>query len=185
MKVIVIGDTHLSEFDEAKYNFLVKIISSSDKVIINGDFWEKWFVSLEEFLDSEWNKLFPLLLSKNTVYISGNHDPLDLLDDRAKRFCIELSDFYDTEIDGIRYHFEHGNRILKNVENSKIIKFYSEFTKRMPKRFLRGIKRVERVIYSLFPKIQYDNAIGKRNNEILKSNSKQGYMNIFSDTHCP
>jgi predicted phosphodiesterase len=185
MKVVVIGDTHLSEFNEAKYNFLVKIINSSDKVIINGDFWEKWFITFEEFLDSEWNKLFPLLLSKNAVYISGNHDPLDLLNDRVKRFCIEFSDSYDTEIDGIKYHFEHGHRILKNVEKSKIIKFYSDLTKTMPKSLLRAIKYMEKVIYSLFPKMQYDNSIGRKNNEILKGNLKEGYINIFSDTHCP
>jgi len=185
MKVVVIGDTHLSKFDENKYNFLVKIISSSDEVIINGDFWDKWFISFDDFLNSEWSRLFPLLLSKKSVYISGNHDPLNFLDNRVNRFSVYFSDSYDTKLNGVKYHFEHGHRVLKNMEKNKIINFYLKLTNSMPRAFLKAIKAVEGVIYFLSPKSQHDNVISGRNNKILKENSKEGRISIFSDTHNP
>ena len=61
-KILIFSDTHLTKrFEEKKYNLLVRLVSSSDRVIINGDFWDSWFVSFKDFLGSKWNKLFPLL----------------------------------------------------------------------------------------------------------------------------
>jgi len=68
MKILIFSDTHLtSKFDQEKFDFLKKIVNSSDRVIINGDFWDSWFTNFDDFVKSRWNKLFPLLKKKNTM----------------------------------------------------------------------------------------------------------------------
>ena len=75
MKTIIFSDTHLTKkFDERLYKFLKSIISSADRVIINGDFWDYYFTTFNIFINSKWNQLFPLLEARNTTYIYGNHD---------------------------------------------------------------------------------------------------------------
>jgi predicted phosphodiesterase len=183
MKILVIGDTHLSKFEENKYNFLKRIISAADRVIINGDFWDSWFITFDEFINSDWKRLFSLLLSKGTIYIHGNHDPSELSDNRVFRFCVSSSDSYDTKINGIKYHFEQGYRILREVEKSFILNTYFSFIKKSPKFFLMVIKKIESVIFFFFPKMKYDNSIGRRNNAILKEKCNKNVINVFSDTH--
>ncbi len=87
MKTIVLSDTHLyEEFDEKKFNFLKRIISKVDRVIINGDFWDSYICSFSDFINSPWKKLFPLLKTKKTVYIYGNHDKKSLTDKKNITF---------------------------------------------------------------------------------------------------
>jgi len=70
MKILVFSDTHLTDrFDQGKFRFLQKIINFSDQVIINGDFWDSWFTNFDDFVNSEWRKLFPILLKKRAIYI--------------------------------------------------------------------------------------------------------------------
>ncbi|KKP50689.1 MAG: hypothetical protein UR42_C0024G0015, partial [Candidatus Roizmanbacteria bacterium GW2011_GWA2_33_33] len=50
MNILVFSDTHLYlPFDGKKFNFLKKIISDSDQVIINGDFFDDYMISFDEF----------------------------------------------------------------------------------------------------------------------------------------
>ncbi len=75
MKTIIFSDAHLTNrFDEPTYRFLENMILSADKIIINGDFWDGEVVSFNQFINSKWQKLFPLLLERKAVYIYGNHD---------------------------------------------------------------------------------------------------------------
>lgn len=75
MRTIVFSDTHLEKnFDSKKFTFLKNIIEDTDRIIIAGDFWEGSLLSLDEFLASEWQQLFSLLATKETIYIIGNHD---------------------------------------------------------------------------------------------------------------
>lgn len=71
MRVLVFSDTHLTKaFDDKKCEFLKKIISDSDQVIINGDFWDGYIISFDEFLKPEWACLFPpLKAKKNFLYL--------------------------------------------------------------------------------------------------------------------
>lgn len=123
MKTLVFSDTHLTPvFDEQKYGVLVDVITQHDKVIINGDFWEGFLCSFDEFMRSEWNKLFPLLRTKKTVYLFGNHDTAELNDLNRMNIFSQIATETFELIDGDKhFHFEHGHRYIPiNGLNSPI-----------------------------------------------------------------
>lgn len=117
MKTLVFSDTHLSsKFEEKKYKFLKSIIQDADKVIINGDFWDSYFCSFEKFINSKWKSLFPLLKSKNAVYLYGNHDLEEKSDEKAGLFSDSQTESCELEIHKRKYLFEHGHRRFKTLE---------------------------------------------------------------------
>lgn len=71
---LVISDTHLGKYDRKMDLFLRNLIKDYDRIILNGDFYDCWLVSFEEFISSEYSELFKILKSKETIYIYGNHD---------------------------------------------------------------------------------------------------------------
>lgn len=125
MKILVFSDTHLTHrFDEKKFRFLKKIISSVDKVIIAGDFWDGYQTSFDKFVTSQWKNLFPLLKKKKTVYCFGNHDKKEFADHRFKSFSTTQTYQYRQKIGKKTYVFEHGNRLFVSVDmiiNNKLI----------------------------------------------------------------
>ena len=73
MKTIIFSDTHIGKrCDRRRFEYLKKIISDADRVIINGDFRDH-VVKSDKFMNSKWKELFPLLKSKKTIFIYGNH----------------------------------------------------------------------------------------------------------------
>lgn len=109
---LVISDTHLCDpFEQKKIVFLQKLFSQHDRIIINGDFWEGYWYTFEEFLSSKWSVLFPILKQKHTIYIYGNHDREIYSDSRREQFCDWAGWRYEETMGGIRYIFEHGNRL--------------------------------------------------------------------------
>lgn len=123
MKTLIFSDTHLSlPFEEKKYNFMRGIIQPADHVIINGDFWDGFFINFSQFLDSPWKNLFPLLKQKNTIYIHGNHDEKDMMDSRTKIFSDLQTDRVDLQIKDKNLIIEHGHRLafMKNLDNKFI-----------------------------------------------------------------
>ncbi len=112
MKLLIFSDSHLSaRFDPAQYNYLHWIISHADKVVINGDFWDRDLCTFDQFVNSDWRKLFPLLLSKHTTYIYGNHDHHAYSDERVNLFSTSQGQVLDINADGRKLHIEHGNKI--------------------------------------------------------------------------
>lgn len=128
MKTIVISDVHLtSKFDQRKYDYLGDIISSSDKLIINGDLWDRFYTDFDSFLKSDWSKLFSLMKKKKTVYIYGNHDPAHHQDSRNQLFSTKQVEEYVIELDdGRRLNLNHGDLITHGTKyrDSKV-KLYS------------------------------------------------------------
>lgn len=113
MRTIIFSDTHLTNhFDQNTYNFLYKLISSADKIIINGDFWDGEAVKFEQFIHSKWKKLFPLLLKKNTVYVYGNHDRKHRADNGVNLFSVEQTFECRLRVGKKDLVIEHGDRIL-------------------------------------------------------------------------
>lgn len=113
MKYLIFSDTHLDRnFDKKKFEFLQKIIALGDIVIINGDFWEGYSCTFDEFVRSPWKKLFPLLKKKNTVYIFGNHDKKEYADKRVHLFSVEQTRKYTFQSGENIFHLEHGDRII-------------------------------------------------------------------------
>lgn len=114
MKTLVISDTHLDlPFEEKKFKVLNRIISQADKVIINGDFWEGFLLTFEQFYHSDWRNLFPLLKSKNTVYVFGNHDAEEYNNpEKLHEFSDIQTSRYEYAVNGSTFIFEHGHRLL-------------------------------------------------------------------------
>ena len=111
MNILIFSDTHLYlPFNEKKYNFLKKIIEKSDRVIINGDFFDDYMISFDDFLNSPWNGLFPLLKTKKTVYIYGNHDKRSFSDKRADLFSDIQAERYKIKTQDKTFIFEHGHK---------------------------------------------------------------------------
>jgi len=109
MKTVIFSDTHLTNmFDEKRYLYLKKIISDSDKVIINGDFWKGTVVSFNDFAESKWNLLFPLLLKKEAIYVQGNHDDL-FIKKNSTIFAVECCKKYVLKTKKYEYIITHGD----------------------------------------------------------------------------
>jgi UDP-2,3-diacylglucosamine pyrophosphatase LpxH len=113
MSTLVFSDTHFTQrFQPRQFEALAKLIAASNKVIINGDFWEGLVISFDEFLASEWRKLFPLLKQKATVYVYGNHDEQLFSDSRVYRFCDTVTNEYCLDTPTHKYLFRHGHEFL-------------------------------------------------------------------------
>lgn len=111
MNILIFSDTHLYlPFDEKKYNFLKKIIEKSERVIINGDFFDNYMTDFDKFVNSPWNKLFPLLKNKKTVYIYGNHDKRSFSDRRVDLFSDIQAERYKIKTQNKTFIFEHGQK---------------------------------------------------------------------------
>lgn len=117
MKILIFSDSHLTDrFEEKKFNFLKKIIGESDRVIINGDFWDGYLTTFNRFIASEWNKLFPLLKTKKTIYIYGNHDRESYIDRNASLFSDLQTYSYRLQLNGTSFLFEHGHRLFPTID---------------------------------------------------------------------
>lgn len=113
MKILVFSDSHLTlPFDQKQFRFIEGIVKPVDKVIINGDFWDGYVTKFERFVNSPWKHLFPLLKEKNAVYVFGNHDQERFADARLALFSDVRTERYELPLDGKRYIFEHGHRLL-------------------------------------------------------------------------
>lgn len=111
MKILIFSDSHFhKEFEEKKFTFLKRIISQADQVVIAGDFWEARLMTFEEFVHSSWNKLFPLLKNKKTIYVYGNHDKKEFSDSRVSLFSDIQTEQYRFTSGGKTFVVEHGNR---------------------------------------------------------------------------
>lgn len=120
MKTVIFSDTHLTDkFDGKKFEYLGEVIDKADKVVINGDFWDSYYTTFDKFVESEWKKLFPLLKSKKTVYLYGNHDEPDAgIDERVKLFADKVGESFKLKSKKLRLHIEHGHRVYPEVRAS-------------------------------------------------------------------
>lgn len=161
MRILVFSDSHLTaRFEERKYKFLKHIIERADRVIINGDFWEGYLNTFDEFVNSGWNKLFPLLKEKHAVYIFGNHDRQDLSDERTALFSDIQTHRFVLTIGDKSFIFEHGHRYVPLGSNSPD---YAP-----SKVWMRGMDRIERFVVRRFNKRIIKASIGFLNSRIKK-----------------
>jgi len=115
-KTLVFSDTHFrKDFDLQRYNFLTDIIANANRVIINGDLWDGYYISFDQFINSQWNKLFPLLKKKKTVYLFGNHDKKEWCDERINLFASEAHDSYKLPAGDKTLLIEHGHRLVPGI----------------------------------------------------------------------
>lgn len=186
MKILVISDTQLgSRFNRRKYDFLKRIIMNSDKVIINGDFWEGYETTFDKFVKSPWSGLFPLLKERKTVYLYGNHDKKEYSDKRVNLFSVEQGIQYKLKSGDKTFYFEHGHRITP---------FTDKYFKRAPKFLSLAWTLIEHIMtkltgmwfiglfYKKFNERIKKYAVGRfRNNEILIcGHTSVPYFDVYS-----
>ena len=117
MRVLIFSDTHLSHvFDKKKYVFLRNIITKSDRVVINGDFWDGYLTTFDKFVASKWKDLFPLLKKKQTIYLYGNHDKKKWSDERVKLFSADQRKSVVLDFGNYRLLIEHGDSIVHKID---------------------------------------------------------------------
>ncbi len=119
MNILVFSDTHLYlPFDEKKFDYLKKIINEADRIIINGDFFDDYMISFDDFIKSPWNQLFPLLKEKKAVYVFGNHDQQKFSDKRLNLFSDIQTSIYHLSTINYQLVFTHGHQFRKTADLS-------------------------------------------------------------------
>lgn len=112
-KILIISDLHLTtNFIRKKFLFLKDLISKYDRIIINGDFWSGYYNTFEEFTKTPWKDLFPILKSKKTIYLFGNHDRKSWLNDNVNLFSVWNGDEYRLEVGSKKFLITHGHQFL-------------------------------------------------------------------------
>jgi len=110
--MVIISDTHLTDkFDRRKFEYLQGVAAQADLIVIAGDFWDSFVCTFDKFVNSRWKELFPLLRSKRTIYIYGNHDPKERSDGRVALFSVRQCHSLDIQDGELELHIEHGDRI--------------------------------------------------------------------------
>lgn len=130
MKTIIFSDTHLTEqFNKRTYSFLKRLINQADQVIINGDFWDAFSTSFDQFVTSKWKELFPLLKQKQTIYIYGNHDRPEFSDERVNFFSVIQKSEHLIATNPKKLIIKHGHQYTPNLESylkyRSIVKFFN------------------------------------------------------------
>lgn len=182
MTTIIFSDTHLTNrFNKRKFKFLEKMINSADRVIINGDFWDSYFCTFDEFVNSKWNKLFPLLKSKETIYLYGNHDLKIDLDDRVNLFSNEQADVYSFNFKTKKVRVQHGH--LFDSTRMDRLPFFNRYKKYL-RLFAWFVYYIELINTRLFM-----NWAHKLENMAMKDKfmlERRSYeINVLSHTHSP
>lgn len=115
-KVVVFSDCHLDrEFNQRQFDQFVQVISNADQVVMNGDFWIDSGISFDDFMKTDWVKLFPYLKEKNTQYVFGNHDMPAHSDQRIFQFCTAAGFALKLQAGDLRLHIEHGHLLSKGL----------------------------------------------------------------------
>jgi len=167
MKTLIFSDTHLAKsFDIQLFDYIAKQAKKADQIIINGDFWDSNLVNFDYFVNSQWSQLFPLLKNK-TIYIYGNHDPKDSMDERVKLFSKVQTSSYQLPVGDKTLMIEHGDRIAAEFDrrharlswliltimpwlypwldslltkNHRLAKFYQRYTKLDHRQLLKQLR---------------------------------------------
>lgn len=180
MRILVFSDTHLNDqFEEKKYRLLESNIKKFDRVIINGDFWEGFILTFDQFINSPWKGLFPHLLAKKAIYLFGNHDRQEYADKRTSLFSTKQLPQYKLLLGNKELIFEHGNRLLPFFDE------YIKFKQPMP-RFMKTYNAINRPLTRTF-KDKFINLVYRPQNKIIKNKLKKELKNnqimITGHTH--
>jgi len=188
IKILVLSDVHLDEhFNPSKLRYLMHIIGEHDRVILNGDFYDDWFLSWEEFLVSKWAPLFPLLMQKQTIYINGNHDEANGHSAIGK-FCVKQCYIYDEKIGNFDYHFEHGFEFLLQKEIGPALKFYMWTLSFRNSFWFHFLHFLEILGYRFIPEMLTNSKFSLERNQFVKNHysdfNTDGFV-VIGHTHAP
>lgn len=156
MKILVFSDTHLShKIDKKKYKFLERIISNSDFVVLNGDFWDRSQTTFRKFIEGDWKGLFELLKSKGTHYNYGNHDQEQWCNEQVNLFSKTQGHSMDVSFDHRNFHIEHGHELLSRGR-------INDQLQKLP--FAKFVQKLEHLTCQLMPNNKH-RYFGKKSRE--------------------
>jgi predicted phosphodiesterase len=203
MKTLVISDLHLTEkFNQKVYDILIELLNKVDRVIINGDFWEKDHTNFDGFVNSKWKSLFPLLKAKRTTYLFGNHDESETCDDRTNLFSIEQLEWKEVTLDeGTKLEIYSKNK-LKDIYDIKsktvmrfnhgqgVVPFENKFHELLDKNILfKPLRPIIRLVFDIrifFMKENHYNLFKKMNNRMklwTKNNLSENEILVCGHSH--
>lgn len=111
MTTLIFSDVHAShQPNSTQLQRLYRVIEQADRVIINGDFWDGYITTFDKFINSGWQVLFTLLKKRHTIYLVGNHDARQWMDERWQLFADQLLDQYRLKAGKTTFLIEHGHR---------------------------------------------------------------------------
>ncbi|MDD3647286.1 MAG: metallophosphoesterase family protein [Candidatus Dojkabacteria bacterium] len=138
MKTLIFSDTHLTpQFDLVKFKVLRSAIRGADKVIINGDFFDGFICSFDNFLESKWKYLFPLLKTKDTLYIYGNHDEQHLLTEKYSLFADRIAKSTILNASDKQLVITHGHKIVSSPKSIPLSMIGSVFAEAIGPNFYK------------------------------------------------
>jgi predicted phosphodiesterase len=129
MRTLIFSDTHLTDhFDQSQCDYIVKLVKSVDQVILNGDFWDGYLCSYEDFARA-WQPLLGVLAKTKTIYIPGNHDRYEWLSKQRIHFASLHNDEVTVKIGNLRYRIQHGNTIAPEFDDrhQALTQFFARF----------------------------------------------------------
>jgi len=178
MKTLIFSDSHLSKkFEQSKFDLLKKIISSADRVIINGDFWEGYNCTFKQFINSPWNKLFPLLKKRKTVYIYGNHD-------KKKYSNINVKLFSEVQVQ--KYKFRSGDKTFYLEHGDRLVPLWDDYLPRYPKLLNNFMDKIEWLMFKVFGKIHlyvFFRLLNKRAKKLVRGKYKRNEYLVCGHTN--
>lgn len=181
MKTIIVSDLHLTQkFDPRKYRFLKNLFNNSDKLVVNGDFWSYYSTTFEEFLNSKWKKLFPLMLRKNTIYIFGNHDRKEWCDQRTNLFSVKQAHRHSFSLDKNDFVVRHGHDLLEGQGENKTL---CNLTKKLLHFEDRARYSIESFLYRLVSLNVINKIFVNYNNKAKKFNYNKEFFLITGHSH--
>ncbi len=185
LKTLIFSDSHLThKFDKEFFDYIANLIKGVDQVIINGDFWDAYLTSFRKFTRSKWQKLFPLLKQKHTVYVVGNHDKLKFMNKKYLLFSDQQVEYYEFRSGNREFYVTHGHLISPTYDN--IFFFKNPIFVRFVYRFLLFLVYKIGLGYSFFKKAEF-----KKNTQQLKAVKKFSVQRnkdqffIFGHSHLP
>jgi UDP-2,3-diacylglucosamine pyrophosphatase LpxH len=187
VKYLVISDLHLSEkFELKKFNTLKKLVEEHDKVIIVGDFWDAWKVNFDDFINSEWSKLFPVLKKKKAIYVFGNHDPKLLCNDRVEEFSDISDEAVELEIGKESYTFMHGDKISRRRLSGYKKKYFGVVNINNKSLLSRILRTILNFLSNFVPAVIMESSGAGLflNREIKNQHSNSSFI-VCGDSHSP
>ena len=181
MKTLIISDTHLGKkFVKKKYEYLNKLFKEHDLIIMNGDFWDDSKCSFDEFVNSEWNMLFPIMKTK-CIYIHGNHDLAHKSDGRNSLFCKEVvSKYRFTLPDKTEIIVVHGH---EQSFVSKLVYFFFKDHPKLLYYLLYPVDRLQKLQMYLAKKgYRFVNIVNKG---YYRQQKGKDYLLVTGHTHMP
>jgi predicted phosphodiesterase len=184
MKTLIFNDTHLTDaFDQEWFNYIAKLLDGVDQIVINGDFWDGYLTTWDEFFNSNWTKLLELLASKDCIYVFGNHDKENFMDERIYKFAKVATHNHELSFGKKLFKISHGDKIAPTYDNTFL---FRNPDKTRPKyqlfeRLVHGNKLINKIYQPLNEMKNLKQMVALKNH--ASKNYNKNEYHVFGHSH--